>query len=79
MQTVEIKIEIFDAEYFTNSKKEHVKIQVKSNFILKIGDKQFAREISNTISIQEKDNPDLLNLLFENGTFSEIQFVKNIL
>ena len=79
MQTVEMKIEIFDAEYFTNSKKEHIKIQVKSNFILKIGDKQFAREISNTISIQEKDNFDLLNLLFENGIFSEIPFVKNIL
>lgn len=28
------------------------------------------REISNTISISEKDNPDLLKLIFENSKIS---------
>ena len=77
METVEMKIEIFNADFFTNLSKNLIKIQVKSTFILKIGDKQFAREISNTISIQESDNSDLMNLLFENGVLSEIPFAQN--
>lgn len=77
MKTVEMKIEIFNAEFFTNNSKSLIKIQAKSNFILKIGDKQFAREISNTISIQESDNSDLMNLLFDNGVLSEIPFAQN--
>ena len=79
METVEMKIEVFNADFLTNSSKSLIKIQVKSNFILKIGDKQFAREISNTISIQESDNSDLMNLLFENGVLSEIPFAQNSL
>ena len=77
METVEMKIEIFNADFFTNLSKSLIKIQVKSTFILKIGDKHFAREISNTISIQESDNSDLMNLLLENGVLSEIPFAQN--
>ena len=77
MEIVEMKIEVFNADFFTNQSKSLIKIQVKSNFILKIGDKQFAREISNTISIQESDNSDLMNLLLTNGVLSEIPFVQN--
>ena len=77
MEIVEMKIEVFNADFFTNQSKSLIKIQVKSNFILKIGDKQFAREISNTISIQESDNSDLMNLLLKNGVLSEIPFAQN--
>jgi hypothetical protein len=76
METVEMKIEIFDAEFFTNESKNLIKIQAKSNFILKIGDKHFFREISNTISIQHSNNSDLMNLLLENGVISEIAFIQ---
>ena len=37
METVEMKIEVFNADFFTNESKSLIKIQVKSNFILKIG------------------------------------------
>ena len=77
MEIVEMKIEDFNSDFFTNQSKSLIKIQVKSNFILKIGDKQFAREISNTISIQESDNSDLMNLLLKNGVLSEIPFAQN--
>ena len=77
MEIVEMKIEVFNADFFTNKSKSLIKIQVKSNFILKIGDKQFARDISNTISIQESDNSDLMNLLLKNGVLSEIPFAQN--
>lgn len=78
-ETVEMKIIIFDADFLTNQSKSLIKIQVKSTFVLKIGEKQFAREISNTISIQESDNSDLMNLLFDNGVLSEIPFAQNSL
>lgn len=77
METVEMKIEVFNADFFTNLSKSLIKIQVKSTFILKICDKHFAREISNTISIQESDNSDLMNLLLKNGVLSEIPFAQN--
>ena len=77
METVEMKIEVFNADFFTNESKSLIKIQVKSNFILKIGEQHFFREISNTISIQESDNSDLMNLLLKNGFLSEIPFVQN--
>jgi hypothetical protein len=58
---VEMKIEIFDAEFSKTETNDLIKIKVKSNLILKIGDKQFFREVSNTISIT--DNTELFELL----------------
>jgi hypothetical protein len=60
---VEMKIEIFDAEFSKTETNDLIKIKVKSNLILKIGDKQFFREVSNTISIT--DNTELFELLIK--------------
>ena len=67
---MEIKIEIRNVEYSTTEKKDFVKMQITSQLILKLGDVKVAREISNTVSIFEKDNPELLKLIFKNSKVS---------
>lgn len=67
---MEMKIEIRNVEYSTTEKKDFVKLQITSQLILKLGDVKVAREISNTVSIFEKDNPELLKLIFKNSKAS---------
>jgi hypothetical protein len=67
---MEMKIDIMNVEYSTTEKKDFVKMQITSQLILKFGDVKVAREISNTISIFEKDNRELLKLIFENSKAS---------
>ena len=67
---MEIKIEIRNVEYSTTEKKDFVKMQITSQLILKLGDVKVAREISNTVSIFKKDNPELLKLIFKNSKVS---------
>jgi hypothetical protein len=67
---MEMKIEIRNVEYSTTEKKDFVKLQITSQLILKLGDVKVAREISNTVSIFEKDNPELLKLIFKNSKVS---------
>ena len=70
---MEMKIDIRDVEYSTTEKKDFVKMQITSQLILKIGDVKVAREISNTVSIFKKDNPELLKLIFDNSKISRKQ------
>jgi hypothetical protein len=67
---MEMKIEIRNVEYSTTEKKDFVKLQITSQLILKLGDVKVAREIINTVSIFEKDNPELLKLIFKNSKVS---------
>lgn len=67
---MEMKINIKEIECYATEKKDFVKIQITSQLIIKLSDVKVAREISNTISISEKDNPDLLKLIFENSKIS---------
>jgi hypothetical protein len=64
---MEMKIDIKEIECYSTEKKDFVKIQISSQLIIKLGDVKVAREISNTISISKKDNPELLKLIFENS------------
>jgi hypothetical protein len=74
---MEMKIDIRDVEYSTTEKKDFVKMQITSQLILKIGDVKVAREISNTVSIFKKDNPELLKLIFDNSKISRKQLPKS--
>ena len=67
---MEMKIDIKEIECYATEKRDFIKIQITSQLIMKIEDLKVAREISNTISISEKDNPDLLKLIFENSKIS---------
>ena len=65
-----MKIDIKEIECYATEKRDFIKIQITRQLIMKIEDLKVAREISNTISISEKDNPDLLKLIFENSKIS---------
>ena len=67
---MEMKIDIKEIECYATEKKDFVKIQITSQLIIKLGEVKVAREISNTISVSKKDNPDLLKLIFENSKVS---------
>jgi len=72
-----MKIDIRDVEYSTTEKKDFVKMQITSQLILKIGVIKVAREISNTVSISKKDNPELLKLIFDNSNISRKQLTQS--
>lgn len=74
---MEMKIDIRDVEYSTTEKKDFVKMKITSQLILKIGDIKVAREISNTVSIFKKDNPELLKLIFDNSKISRKQLTQS--
>ncbi len=74
---MEMKIDIRDVEYSTTEKKDFVKMQITSQLILKIGVIKVAREISNTVSISKKDNPELLKLIFDNSNISRKQLTQS--
>lgn len=64
---MEMKIDIKEIECYATEKRDFVKIQITNQLIMKLGDVKVAREISNTISVSKKDNPELLKLIFENS------------
>jgi len=64
---MEMKIDIKEIECYATEKRDFVKIQITSQLIMKLEDVKVAREISNTISVSKKDNPELLKLIFENS------------
>lgn len=67
---MEMKIDIKEIECYATEKRDFIKIKITSQLIMKLEDLKVAREISNTISISEKDNPELLKLIFENSKVS---------
>ena len=67
---MEMKIDIKEIECYATKKRDFIKIKITSQLIMKLEDLKVAREISNTILISEKDNPELLKLIFENSKVS---------
>jgi hypothetical protein len=75
---MEMKIDIKEIECYATEKRDFVKIQITSQLIMKLGDVKVAREISNTISVSKKDNPELLKLFFENSKVSRKALPQNL-
>jgi hypothetical protein len=75
---MEMKIDIKEIECYATEKRDFVKIQITSQLIMKLGDVKVAREISNTVSVSKKDNPDLIKLIFENSKVSRKALPQNL-